>query len=553
MSSGLLGIFITEGFLNGWLDSMIEGAINKNVGHIAIFSEDYFENPNVEKHFVLDEKLKGKLDTLPNLKAWTPRIKVNGLISNAEHSSMLNVIGTSPKDEANVSIIASRIRRGRWLNDEDTRGIVIGARLAEKFYPRYWEDSSNPKNKDPFARVIGKKLVIRSQQYDSDQVGSDLFRVVGIFNTGMEGFDESNAYIILPSAQKLVNLEGRITEVNIMVNKLDQVDGAAVYMTSWINRDSLITPLDIMNWKLTQLMTTVGIFNTKMEKSDLSNAHIILPSIQKLINPKEQLTEVNIMLNNIEQENQGVVYAANWIDPNKLDQITWEQQPPMTIVNLFHTGMEKFDKSNAYIIQPSAIKLVNLEQWIPEVNIIVNKIEQGDQGAVYMASWTYPLDIMTWKQQQPMTTKILELMDVFSIIFYLIFYIAMAFGIVNTLLMAVNERYREIGIMLAIGTRRWQIVVMVALESFFLAVVSVIFGDILGIAVVKYFEHNGLDLSSFAQGMELMGIDKILYPSVSFGAVVTMSISTFAIAVFFSLYPAVRASRFKPIEAIQKL
>jgi len=401
MASGLLGIFISEGFVNGWLDSMIEGAINKNVGHIAIFATDYFENPTIEKHFILDGKLAKELDNMAGLKGRTSRLKINGLVSNAEHSGMLNVVGTQTAAESKVSIIPSVIRQGRWLKDDDERGIVIGARLAEKFYPQYWEKPDDPKNKEPYKRVLGKKLVVRSQQYDSQEVGAELFRVVGIFKSGMEGYDESNAYITLASAQSLINLPGKITEVSIIFNKMDQVEPSALAMRSMIDKEKL---------------------------------------------------------------------AA-----------------------------------------------------------------------------------MTWKEQQPMTTKMIQLVDMFTVIFYVIFYIAMAFGIVNTLLMAVNERYREIGIMLAIGTRRWQIVAMVALESFFLALVSLVAGNIIGISCVKYFEKNGLDMSGFSAGLELFGIEKVIYPSITLEAIVSMSITTFLIAVFFSLYPAVRASRFKPIEAIQKL
>jgi putative ABC transport system permease protein len=401
MASGLLGIYIGEGFINGWVDSMIDGAINKNIGHVAVFAEGYYENPMVEKHFILEEKMKRDIDAIPTLKAWTPRLKVTGLVSNSEHSAMINVVGVDPSREARVSIIASKVTEGRWLESGDTRSIVIGARLAEKFYPQYWENATDPKNKNPYERVLGKKLVIRSQQFDSDEVGADLFRVAGIYRSGMQGYDESNAYINLPIAQKLVNLDGRLTEVNIMVNSLKEVDVSA---------------------------------------------------------------------------------------------------------ELFRTE-------------------VDLETF----------------------------EVMTWKQQQPMTTKMLDMVAAMKVIFYMIFYIAMAFGIVNTLLMAVNERYREIGIMLAIGTKRWQVVVMVALESFFLAIVSVIVGNVLGVSLVNYFKVNGLDLSAWAAAMEMYGIGKIVYPSVGVHAVITMSIYTFLIAIIFSLYPAVRASRFKPIEAIQKL
>jgi len=107
--------------------------------------------------------------------------------------------------------------------------------------------------------------------------------------------------------------------------------------------------------------------------------------------------------------------------------------------------------------------------------------------------------------------------------------------------------------MLAIGTKRWQVVVMVALESFFISVLSVIVGNAIGMSVIKHFEKAGIDLSSFAQGLEQWQMGHILYPTIGWGSVAGMSLTTFLIAVIFSLYPAFRASRFKPVEAIQKI
>lgn len=383
MSTGLIGILVCEGFINGWLDSMIENATNKGTGHIAIFAKGYFENPAVEKNLAIDADLEKSLDADPRIKQWTPRIKVNGLLSNAEHANMINIIGVAPDREANVSVIADSMVEGRWLKPDDRNVIVIGAKTAERYGTK-----------------LGRKVVLISQQ-DGGDVGSAAFHIVGIFRTDAEAFDKSVVYINLPDARKLVNLIDRITEVNLVLNDLNQVDDVSA---------SLGTKLD-----------------------------------------------------------------------------------------------------------------------------------------------TGKLEVLTWKDQQPFTVKMIGMSDAWTGIVYAIYFIAMAFGIVNTLLMAVNERYREIGIMLAIGTRRFQVVVMVALESFFLAVISVIVGNAIGIGLVRYWGATGMDLSSFAEGLAMYGMGRVLYLSIGVDSVIQMSVITFVIAVLFSLYPAIRASRFKPIEAIQRL
>ena len=383
MSTGLIGILITIGFMNAWLDSMIQNSLNKESGHIGIFAKGYFENPAVEKNFIVTRKFKQKLSSEPMIEQWTQRININGLVNNAEHSSMVKIMGVDPKREGRVTVIPSKITEGRWLTPDDTNAIIIGKKTAEKFKTK-----------------LGRKMILLTQQLGGE-VGTAAYRIKGIFESGNESFDESVVYINLTEAKNLVALGDKITEVIVVLADLNQVDATTLSLR--------------------------------------------------------------------------------------------------------------------------------------------NMVDSGT------------LEVLSWKEQQPLTWKMVQWSDQMMWIWYAIFFIAMAFGIVNTLLMAVNERYREIGIMLAIGTKRWQVVTMIVWESFFLALCSLIVGNLAGIGLVHYFGSAGLDLSGFAAGMEMYGTDRILYPSIGFDSIMTMSTWTFIISLIFSLYPAIRASRFKPIEAIQRL
>ncbi|MBU1909390.1 MAG: FtsX-like permease family protein, partial [Verrucomicrobia bacterium] len=133
-----------------------------------------------------------------------------------------------------------------------------------------------------------------------------------------------------------------------------------------------------------------------------------------------------------------------------------------------------------------------------------------------------------------------------------LFYIAMAFGIVNTLLMAIGERTHEIGIMLAMGMHRRTLVLLIMLESLFLALLAALAGAGIGWGLVAWFGHRGIDLSAFSAAMEYYGLGHVLYPVLDPGRAAWAVVAMLAVALVFSFYPAARAARLVPVEAIRR-
>ena len=131
--------------------------------------------------------------------------------------------------------------------------------------------------------------------------------------------------------------------------------------------------------------------------------------------------------------------------------------------------------------------------------------------------------------------------------------IVVAIGILNTVLMGVLERTREFGILLALGTKRQEIITMVAWESFFLGTIGSLMGLLLGLALNTYFGKTGIDLTAFTKALNSFYIDSVIYPSlnVTHSAVSVMLVLTTSIVV--SIYPAFHAANLKPVEAIRSL
>jgi ABC-type antimicrobial peptide transport system permease subunit len=146
----------------------------------------------------------------------------------------------------------------------------------------------------------------------------------------------------------------------------------------------------------------------------------------------------------------------------------------------------------------------------------------------------------------------LRVMDGFVLVWMIVIFLALSFGLVNTLAMAVFERVREIGLMLALGMRPASILGQIIIESVFLLALGLVIGNVLSYASIIPLQ-DGIDISAVAKGMEMMGASSILYPELLMKDVVTANIVVLLLGFIASLSPAWRASRYDPIEAITKV
>ncbi|MEL6639273.1 MAG: FtsX-like permease family protein, partial [Bacteroidota bacterium] len=138
-------------------------------------------------------------------------------------------------------------------------------------------------------------------------------------------------------------------------------------------------------------------------------------------------------------------------------------------------------------------------------------------------------------------------------IFVIIFMLALIFGIINTMLMAVLERTRELGVLMSVGMNKFRVFAMIVLETLLLGVLSATVGMSLGWLSVQRLHAVGIDLSSFSQGLEQFGMSTIIRPTLDSGLYVQLALSVFITTVLASLYPAFKAIRLRPVEAVRKV
>ncbi|MEE4217951.1 MAG: ABC transporter permease [Xanthomonadales bacterium] len=159
--------------------------------------------------------------------------------------------------------------------------------------------------------------------------------------------------------------------------------------------------------------------------------------------------------------------------------------------------------------------------------------------------------VLAWDELDSYLGTMLGVMDGFVLIWIVVIFLALSFGLVNTLMMAVFERIREFGLMQALGMKPASILYQVLLESLMLLALGLLLGNALAVLSILPL-RDGWDLAAVAEGMEMFGASAVLYPALKTNDMVLANVVVVVLGVLTSLLPAWRASRYRPVEAIAK-
>ena len=161
------------------------------------------------------------------------------------------------------------------------------------------------------------------------------------------------------------------------------------------------------------------------------------------------------------------------------------------------------------------------------------------------------LEVLAWHQLDEYLSLMVGVMDGFVLVFMIVIFLALSFGLINTLMMAVFERVREIGLMQALGMRPSAILYQVLMESMILLALGLLLGNSVALASLLPL-RSGIDLSVVAEGLEMAGMSSTLYPGMYASDFVLASVVVILLGLVTSLLPAWRASQYRPVEAIAK-
>ena len=356
--------------------------IEQFTSYVQIQPKGFQENPSLNKSIRYTKQLQAKLDSISEVRAYTPRIYADGLISYKDASLGSAIFGIEPQGEKKVTTLLEKVKMGTFIKSDSSDNIVVGVTLLENLKAK-----------------IGDTVVVLAQGFDGS-LGNLKFKIVGAIRMGSKDFDAMAVFMGLKTAQSLLGMYNRINVIAI---------GA----------------------------------------EGLSDAPIVKAAVSKKIT-----------------------------DPD--------------------------------------------------------------------------LRVLLWRQVVPELTQLVEFDNVSGIFFLGILIVIVAFGILNTILMSITERFREFGVELAIGMPQINLVKLVYLETLLITIFGLIIGNMIGYGINYYIvQHPIIFGGELTQVYEEYGFLPRLESTLNFIIFIHVTFAVVIISFLSSLYPAYKLYKLEPLKGIR--
>ena len=222
------------------------------------------------------------------------------------------------------------------------------------------------------------------------------------------------------------------------------------------------------------------------------------------------------------------------------------------VSGIYTTNNNMYDESHVFVKAGDIRSLTELPEGAAhEIAININDNENLPLVEENLKKLATGYEVLDWKSLRPEMNYLTEAMDLYMYIFIIIILLALLFGIINTMLMVVMERTKEIGMLMAIGMNKMRIFFMIILESTLLSLTGGVVGIIIGALFSKWKSVEPIDLSMWAQGYEQLGYDAYVYMSLEPMMLVNITIMVIFTGVIAALYPAYKALKNDPADALR--
>ena len=222
------------------------------------------------------------------------------------------------------------------------------------------------------------------------------------------------------------------------------------------------------------------------------------------------------------------------------------------IGGVFDTDLQVTETSYVFAGIETVRAMLKMGDGVSEISLLGPDYRNLDALAADVRAAAGKADTKTWLELDPYMATMLGVMDGVILIWFSIIFVALSFGLVNTLLMAVFERTREIGLLQALGMPPANILIMVLVESLIMLLIGLLAGNLLSWLTILPIQ-DGIDISGVAAGLEWAGMSSTLLPAVKSSDVLLANAIVLVLGIAASLFPAWRASRKVPVEAITRI
>jgi len=222
------------------------------------------------------------------------------------------------------------------------------------------------------------------------------------------------------------------------------------------------------------------------------------------------------------------------------------------VAGIYDIKNKMYESSHVFVKNSDIGRLTGLgNEAFHKAVIRIGDIEQT-RNITRQISENFPdLEVRSWKEISPEMAMMNDMVEQFYIVFMIIILAALAFGIVNTMLMVVLERTKELGMLTAIGMNKKRVFRMIMTESVFLSLIGGVTGMIISWGIIALTSRNGINFVKYGEGFEAMGFSAHIYPDISITFFIIVTILIVVTGILSSIYPALKALRLDPADALR--
>lgn len=212
------------------------------------------------------------------------------------------------------------------------------------------------------------------------------------------------------------------------------------------------------------------------------------------------------------------------------------------ICGIYKSFNAMYDSQYAYVLNRD---LQTILEWdVPkyqEIVVLLPKDYHAPDVAKKMQKDFPYLSVLSWKELSPLTSLISDVLSYYSAIIMGFILCALLFGIINTMLMAILERKKELKMLIAIGMQPHRVFRMIVVETVVLTLVGALVGMLLAAVLIGITSKTGIYFGSVAEGFESMGFASFVYPTLPLIEYFKVTGFVIIAGVLASLYPAYNA------------
>ena len=219
------------------------------------------------------------------------------------------------------------------------------------------------------------------------------------------------------------------------------------------------------------------------------------------------------------------------------------------------SGVMEIDNYAAVIPLSTGQRWLELEQSVTDVVVFTNDFKSVEPLVINLRQQLsgQRMEVLSWSDTDPVTGQLSQMANVFAwMILSIVIFVVMT-EVLNTLLMSMHERIRELGLMTALGVTRRQIFTMIVSETLILVLIGSLVGFVTGACISAYFEVHGFDLSRFSEVLSFSYMESVVRPDLSVTSIMSILGAAVLGACVASLYPAWKAATLGPVSAMRRV